>query len=81
MHAVGRTRVDDMHAVGRTHFEKQKTARRRSTDRGDRPTADDDDDDGWMASSVGSASSSLCRNSPDEAVTTHLDSTLARLEN
>jgi hypothetical protein len=34
-----------------------------------------------MASSVGSASSSLCRNSPDEAVTTHLDSTLARLEN
>jgi hypothetical protein len=43
MHAVGRTHGDSiMHAVGRTHFEKQKTARRRSTDRGDRPTADDE---------------------------------------
>jgi len=49
---------------------------------GDRPTADrdDDDDDGWRR--VSGVRLHLCvENSPEEAVTTHLDSTLARLEN
>ena len=79
-------------AVGRTHFEKKKTAR---TGRGDRPTdrpivrptdrpivRPTDRGPRTATVTVGSACVFiLFGNSPDDPATTHLDSTLARLEN